>query len=320
MTRNYFSASSQLEFKYFPYLVIFTLTLYACTWILFFVYWKILIKHEEKRRLQGQGFQCAQNWQMSKELTNHFLSRKFPPQLCQILTILLVVVLVSVKANLVIFISKFLILLLTNLDSRVSCFCGHIFLTFGYLDVYELGDSVHVWSRFGSWVGLLVILYFLLAMYMSTLGLIVLTTTPDVQWSKRVLVLARVLDYLMEVATSNALFVTLVQFIYFSPNTSQRNIAQHLLPSVFILFDFFQHKTIFRLRHYPVCLSLPLAYLRFQWITVYMGAIDWQYAFLYTDSRSYFAAYIGLFCNTCDNIWSDCRVKLRKENILSLSP
>lgn len=170
-----------------------------------------------------------------------------------------------------------------------------IFLTLGYLDVYALGDSIRVWSRFGSWVGLSVVSYFLLAMYMSTIGLIVLTLEPGIRWSERLKTLARLLNVLMEIATSNAVFVTLVQFIYFSSNTSRQNIALHLLPSVFILFDFFQHKMIFRVRHYPVCLSFPFAYLIFQWIRVYMGTMDWQYAFLYTSARSCFAAYIGLF-------------------------
>jgi signal transduction histidine kinase len=193
------------------------------------------------------------------------------------------------------------------------------FLFLFYYVVYSFPQHVNKLNSFSSWNAVTMCLLFALLTLTSFVGTAsrfhrqIVTHQQQQQpqhtdnphdgkegpiWLQRLLV---PIHFLYEIAGTNALFITIIEYCYIQRHTSTtdtlsfNDLKYHLIPTVFICFEMLFNIIPFRLEHYYYTLSLPIGYLLYQWIGLMNGTMDLQYTFLQTSRSNCFGNYSVLF-------------------------
>ena len=118
---------------------------------------------------------------------------------------------------------------------------------------------------------------------------------------------------LYAVVTTNSFFITVMKYLYYTPDLSQSGLIAHLLPSIALLGEAVLNGWPFRPEHYHYALGLPVLYLLYMWANQILQQLDasnatddpngasssyhgfgLQYSFLQTDDSSCFINYAAL--------------------------
>jgi hypothetical protein len=196
------------------------------------------------------------------------------------------------------------------------------FLFLFYYVVFSFQRHVNKLNSFSSWNAVTMCLLFALLIITSFVGTAsrlhkqIITQQQQQQpqhltndnhhekegpiWLQRLLI---PIHFLYEIAATNALFITIIEYCYIQRHTSEGasnslsfdDLKYHLIPTVFICFEMLFNIMPFRLEHYYYTLSLPIGYLLYQWIGLMDGRMDLQYSFLQTSRANCFGNYSVLF-------------------------
>lgn len=277
---DYGSHSFQDEFRYFPYIIVYLIFIYVANILIcFYLFDQKKYKLSVQKKKQTGDEPCS-------EVCMLYFSSVFCCCFNKV---------VSQK-------SRPVIIFDTLYESNLP-FIG-VPLLFAYRIVaalfifyYDIGmfyiDGGNIY-RFGSWVNISVASYLLFAVLLSSLGNIsrlLRCSTERADWPLAFERIGAFTTVLYHLAYNNAVFVTVVQFIYFSPNSSFENMKLHLAPAGALFIDMLLNNVPYRLEHYAFSYGLIFAYAIFQLIEVYVGNLDWMYSFLHVHSPKCFATY-----------------------------
>lgn len=165
-----------------------------------------------------------------------------------------------------------------------------------YYNIYTIADleGQRVWEQFAVWVSCTVIAYFFAVSWVALFGNIT-WLQPQYSARRRAYLAAAIVHWLFEVALVNALFITLLNYLYFTPQWSMRQLHLRLFPAGLMAVEGVLSQLYCRWQSYPVILLLPGAYLVFQWVLVYLDVFStWADPVLATNDVYSFMAYGGL--------------------------
>jgi hypothetical protein len=186
---------------------------------------------------------------------------------------------------------------------------GYI-LGVGVIRSYVLAPNI--WYFFTFWNLELEVVYFIMAMSCSILGLRknkIATRSAgrldlengqrgneEVTWPSAVVGLGKATQVFLEVCGGTAFLVTVVNFLLLNPQFSLSNVSQHLVTSLTLTLDLFLSNIEVRLDHYVYNISWSMLYIIFIWPLVILGNIkEFPYFFLKLDTKACYGWYTLFF-------------------------
>lgn len=167
-----------------------------------------------------------------------------------------------------------------------------------YYDLYQpaQSDTYSFLYGFSAWTHICLLGYFVISSICSIVGLFgrLCCSSEEnlrIKWSPFVENIGLGNLILFEMSAANIVFITVVQFFAIDSSTDFGQIKLYLVPTAFVIFELLFDRLPFRLSFYFFTATLPVAYLVFQWVLVYIGELNWQYGFLRTRSAICFRYY-----------------------------
>lgn len=293
---EYLSASFQEEYKFFPYVVIYMILMYFCVSIVFAYAFmnNRYHAHEEKKPLPSEHESCCEVcWAYFKGM--FCCCCKICSRLCCCIT--------RRRPSLYfdsIFDSNWGLLgALLLLTGRIvlSAFIVYYSLYESYKNGNdETQSSNSIFYHFPFWVHISLAIYFICASFSSLVGLLnriccVNRDTGKVNWSPLMEQFGVILLIVFEMAACNIIFLLIIQFSFFSSVVDFQQVRLYIVPSAAIVFELLFNRVPFRGVYYGFAAGLPMSYLIFQWVLVYTGQLQWQYAVLQTQHAICFRRY-----------------------------
>jgi len=112
-------------------------------------------------------------------------------------------------------------------------------------------------------------------------------------WIQRVTVW---LHFLFETILVNALFVTIMEYLYLHNKGNWGTAKGHLIPTLLMIIDGVFNTIPVRLEHYQYCATLGFVYLIYMWLSIIEKKMDWStYPFLQVERPRCFGNYTVVF-------------------------
>jgi hypothetical protein len=152
---------------------------------------------------------------------------------------------------------------------------------------------------FSSWVNIGMCIIFLFLMLGSFLHVAFLIGFGEEHGKEMSIWIQRVtvwLHFLFETVLVNALFVTIMEYLYLHNKGNWGTAKGHLIPTLLMIVDGVFNTIPVRLEHYQYCATLGFAYLIYMWLSIIEKKMDWStYPFLQVERPRCFGNYTVVF-------------------------